>query len=101
LLWDTFWDSDETATCCPATRITSFLESILTSGHGWLVPVILAALEAEIRRIEVQGPISKITRAKWTGGVPLAVERLLCKCETLSSNPRPIKKKKKKSVSMP
>jgi hypothetical protein len=60
------------------------------------VPVILAALEAEIRRIEVQGPISKITRAKWTGGVPLAVERLLCKCETLSSNPRPIKKKKKK-----
>jgi hypothetical protein len=42
------------------------------------MPVILTIQEAEIRRITVQGkprqivlktPISKITRAKWTGGV--------------------------------
>jgi hypothetical protein len=30
-------------------------------------------------------PISKITRAKWTGGVAEVVESLLCKCEALSS----------------
>jgi hypothetical protein len=50
------------------------------------MPVILATWEAEIRRITVQGqprqiagetPISKITRAKWTGGVAQAVEHLL------------------------
>jgi hypothetical protein len=36
-----------------------------------LLPIIPATWEAEIRRIEVWGqtPISKITRAKWTGGV--------------------------------
>jgi hypothetical protein len=37
-------------------------------------------------------PISKITRAKWTGDVAPAVEHLLCKCEALSSNPSPPKK---------
>jgi hypothetical protein len=44
----------------------------------WLTPIILATREAEIGRIKVQGktPISKITRAKWTGGVAQAVERL-------------------------
>jgi hypothetical protein len=42
-------------------------------------------------------PISKISRAKWTGGMAQAVELLLCKYEVLSSNPRPIKKKKKPS----
>jgi hypothetical protein len=56
-----------------------------------------------IRRITVQGqpgkivqkyPLSKITRAKWTGGVAQAVEHLLCKPATLSSNPSPSKKKK-------
>jgi hypothetical protein len=40
----------------------------------WLIPVILATWEAEIRRIAVQGKqflrtISKITRAKWAGGL--------------------------------
>jgi hypothetical protein len=33
--------------------------------------------------------ISKITRAKWTGGVAQVVELLLCKHEVLSSNPNP------------
>jgi hypothetical protein len=48
--------------------------------------VILATWEAEIGRIIVQGQprlivwetsISKITRAKWTGGVDQVVEHLL------------------------
>jgi hypothetical protein len=43
-----------------------------------------------------QHPISKITKAKWT--VAKVVEHLLCNCETLSSNPNPIKKKKKKNL---
>jgi hypothetical protein len=60
------------------------------------VPVILTTWEAEIGRIVVQGQpgqivhkttISKITTAKWTGGVAQVVEHLLCKCEDLSSNP--------------
>jgi hypothetical protein len=48
------------------------------------MPVILAIWEAEIGRIEFRGlrpaqaeftdPISKITRAKWTGDVAQAVE---------------------------
>jgi hypothetical protein len=38
-----------------------------------------------------QDPISKRTRAKWTGGVAQAVELLLCKGEALSSNPTPAK----------
>jgi hypothetical protein len=32
-------------------------------------------------------PYSKVIRERWTGGVAQAVERLLCKCEVLSSNP--------------
>jgi hypothetical protein len=39
----------------------------------------------------LQDPISKITRAKWTGGVAQVVQCLLCKCEALSSNSHPIK----------
>jgi hypothetical protein len=67
-----------------------------------LTPVILATWEAKIRRITAQGqprqivpetPISKITRAKWTGSVAHVVEYLLCKCEALNSNPSPPKKK--------
>jgi hypothetical protein len=41
-------------------------------------------------------PISKITRAKWTGGVAQAVECMLCKHETLNSSPSPTGKKRKK-----
>jgi hypothetical protein len=42
--------------------------------HRWFLPVILTSWEAEIGRIAVwiislRNPISKITRAKWTGGV--------------------------------
>jgi hypothetical protein len=39
------------------------------------------------------GPISKIARAKWAGGVAQAVECHLCKHEALSSTPSPAKKK--------
>jgi hypothetical protein len=39
--------------------------------------------------------ISKITRRKWAGGVAQAVECLLWKHKALSSNPSPVKKKKK------
>jgi hypothetical protein len=62
------------------------------------MPVILITWEAEIGRITVWGqpgqtvletPISKVTRAKWTGGVVQAVEHLLCTCKTLNSNPVP------------
>jgi hypothetical protein len=61
---------------------------------------ILATWEAEIRTILVGGqpgqivhetPISKISRAKWTGGVTQAVEHLLCKHEAQSLNPNPPK----------
>jgi hypothetical protein len=64
------------------------------------MPVILAIWKAEIRSIAVEGqprqivnetPISKITRAEWTGGTAQAVEHLLCKYKALSSNPNPTK----------
>jgi hypothetical protein len=42
-------------------------------------------------------PISKITTTKWTGGMAQAVECLFCKHKAPSSNPRPTKKKKRKS----
>jgi hypothetical protein len=44
--------------------------------------------------VRLQSPI--ITREKWTGGV--SQECLLCKCEALSSKPKPTKKKKKKKT---
>jgi hypothetical protein len=62
----------------------------------------LSYLGSEIGRIVVQAqcaqivceiPISKITRAKWAGGVAQVVEHLLCKDKALSSNPIPTKKK--------
>jgi hypothetical protein len=39
-----------------------------------------------------QDPLSKITRAEWTGGVAQEVECLFCMCRTLSSNPGTTKK---------
>jgi hypothetical protein len=45
------------------------------AGYWWLTSIILATWEAEIRRIMVQEiAISKIFRAKWTGGVAQTVE---------------------------
>jgi hypothetical protein len=44
-----------------------------------------------------------MTRAKWTGVVAQVMEHLLCKCETLISNPsstRGKKKKKQTSISL-
>jgi hypothetical protein len=61
------------------------------------MPVILATWKVEITRIVSGGqpwqivqdtPMSKITRAKWTGGVAQAVEHLLCKQKALSLNPQ-------------
>jgi hypothetical protein len=43
-------------------------------------------------KIVHESPISKITRAKWTGSVAQVVEHLLCKPNTQSSNPNPTKK---------
>jgi hypothetical protein len=40
-------------------------------------------------------PSSKITKAKWTGGVAQTAEHLLCKCKALSSNPSPKQDEKK------
>jgi hypothetical protein len=74
----------------------------LIARHEWLTPVILAIWEAKIRRVTVgsqpgkivlETPSPKIIRAKWTGCVAEAVEHLFFKCEVLSSNFRPIKKK--------
>jgi hypothetical protein len=45
-----------------------------------------------------QDPISKITRVKWTRGVPQVVEYLLCKHKAQSSNPSLIKKQNKKTL---
>jgi hypothetical protein len=63
------------------------------------MPIFLATWEAEIGRIVFGGqhetPISKITRAKWTGDVAQTVECLLCKCKALCSKPSPTKKKKR------
>jgi hypothetical protein len=44
------------------------------------------------RQIAHETPISKITRAEWTGNMAQTVECLLCKIEVLSSNPSPTKK---------
>jgi hypothetical protein len=74
------------------------------------MPVILATWEAEIKRNLVPGqprqivletPISKITRAKWTGSVAQVVEWLLCKCKSLSSNPSPTRKRERQKERMP
>jgi hypothetical protein len=81
---------------------TDSLQKSTSSWVWWLTPVIPAALEAKIRKIEVQGhpgkivqetppTISKLTRVTWTGDVAQVVECLLCKC----SNPSPRGKKKK------
>jgi hypothetical protein len=42
--------------------------------------------------------ISKITRAKWTGGMAQVVETLLFKCKALNSNPGPTTTTTKKKI---
>jgi hypothetical protein len=68
----------------------------------WVIHVILATWQAKIGKVGVQGqprqivqetPISKITRAKWTGGVAQAEECLLCKNKALSSSSQSHQKK--------
>jgi hypothetical protein len=63
----------------------------------WLMPTILTTWDFKIASLAIsyRNPISKISRAKWTGGVAQAVEYLFCKHEALGSNPRPTKKCKK------
>jgi hypothetical protein len=72
-----------------------------------LTPVIPASWEAEMWKITVRGqpgqnssrdPISKISRAEWTGGVVQKVEHLLCKCRALSSNPSQREREREKGA---
>jgi hypothetical protein len=51
-------------------------------------------VQAQLGQMALETSIPKIIRANWTGGVPQAVERLLCECEALSSNHSPTPKKK-------
>jgi hypothetical protein len=46
----------------------------------------------------LQDAISKITRAKWAGGMAQVVECLLFELEALSLNPSPDNNKKRKLV---
>jgi hypothetical protein len=79
----------------------SNIKSQLKTRCWWLMLVILATWEAEIRGIYVQGQprqivcetlTPQIARAKWTGGVTQTAESA-CKGRALSSNPNTIKKK--------
>jgi hypothetical protein len=81
-------------------------QKVSCARHRWLKPTILATWEAEAGRITIlsqpgqivhETPISKITRAKLTGGVAQEVEWQLCKHKALSSNPSPTKAKKNKT----
>jgi hypothetical protein len=63
------------------------------SQRCWLTPVIV---EGQFGQTVGKARISKITRAKWIGGVAQVLEHLLCKGKTLSSNPSSTKKSKLK-----
>jgi hypothetical protein len=63
------------------------------------MPIILPTWEAKIRRITVQGqygqivgetPISKITRAKWAGGMAQVAECLLLQAQSPEFNTTPL-----------
>jgi hypothetical protein len=75
-------------------------------GHSVLLPTWetemkrISALD-EPRQIVHETPFSKITTAKWTGGVAQVLEHVLCKSKALSLNPNPTKKKKKKAENRP
>jgi hypothetical protein len=50
----------------------------------------------QFRLIVRENPFPRNYQSKWTGGVPQAVELLLCKLKAQNSNPSPTSKKKKK-----
>jgi hypothetical protein len=88
----------------PISKITK-AKNGLEAGHRWLTPVILATLEAEVRRILVwsqtqanssEDPMWKITNTK----KGLVVECLPSKPESLSSNSNPTEKIKYWKVNM-
>jgi hypothetical protein len=95
------------------TSLTDCFEGYIFKGirkcsqviEGFML-VILAGWKAEIIRIAVQGqpgeivretPIFKINKAKWTGGMASAIDRLLWKLTGLSSNPSLTKAKQNKT----
>jgi hypothetical protein len=54
------------------------------AGHLWLMPVILKKRQGGFHfeqpgKIAYETPISKTTRAKWTGGVAQVIQHMLCK----------------------
>jgi hypothetical protein len=63
------------------------------------IPIILATCGQEDHSLRpawansLKDPISKITRARWTGDMAQVVEHLLCKHEALSLNLSPIGRK--------
>jgi hypothetical protein len=59
----------------------------------WKVAIGKIAVQGQLRQISPQDLISKITRAKWTGGMDQAVECLLCKYKAPSSNSKSTPKK--------
>jgi hypothetical protein len=67
------------------------------AGHGWLRRLRLRGSGLMPARANTsQDPVSKITTAKWTGGVAQVIKHLLCKHEVLSSNSSLTKKQKQK-----
>jgi hypothetical protein len=86
----------------PFSIIEISLKNIGFAGHWWLTPLILTVWEADIGRMQFKAiwanslhdPISTVAIAKWAGGVAQVTECLLCKHQTVSSNPRPTHKKR-------
>jgi hypothetical protein len=91
LVWPILPLAYPTSTCpCFLAKCLDFAQEVMCSekyppskGHQKLTSVTIATWEIEIRRIMAWGqpgkivcktPVSKITRAKWAGGVAQAVE---------------------------
>jgi hypothetical protein len=73
---------------------------IFRTGCQWLMFIILATWEAEIGTWvnSLQDSISKITKAKWTGGVVQMVQRACFASMKLNSNPSSTKKTQKNII---
>jgi hypothetical protein len=54
----------------------------------------MITIQGQPRQTVIETPISKITSAKWIGGLAQAVQHPLCEHETLSSNLSHTRKKK-------